>query len=135
MGQLRQIIGPEDLRSGYNNTGSSIGEALVVVLNNAGDREVELPGAVTDDVYGVTLDAIADDTWGDVQIRGQAICTCSAAVAIGARLMMDTAGKVLTWSAAAGSNAAVVGKALTATSADGDLLEVELAGPGVVRQG
>ena len=135
MGQLRQIVDPEGLRSGYNNTGSTLAEAIVVVLNNAGDREVELPGAVTDDVYGVTLKAIADDTWGDIQIRGTAICTCSAAVAIGARLMMDTAGKVLTWSASAGSNAAVVGKALTATSADGDLLEVELAGPGVVRQG
>jgi hypothetical protein len=135
MGQLRQIVDSEGIRSGYNNTGSALGEALVVVLNNAGDREVELPGAVTDDVYGVTLKAIADDTWGDVQIRGQAICTAAAEVAIGARLMMDTAGKVLTWTAAGGANAAVVGKAMTAASGDGVQLEVELAGPGVVRQG
>lgn len=135
MGQLRQIIGPEDLRSGYNNTGSTLAEAIVVVLNNAGDREIELPGAVTNDVYGVTLKSIADDTWGDVQIRGTAICTAAAEVAIGARLMMDTSGKVLTWTAAGGSNAAVVGTAMTAASGDGVLLEVELAGPGVARQG
>jgi hypothetical protein len=135
MGQPRQIIGPQDLRSGYNATGSSIGAALVVVLDNAGDRQIELPGAVTDDVYGVTLKAIANVTWGDVQIRGQAICTASAAITIGDRLMLTTAGKVATWTAAGGSNAAVVGKAITAATTDGDLIEVELAGPGVVRQG
>jgi hypothetical protein len=49
--------------------------------------------------------------------------------------MLTTAGKVATWSASTGNNAAVVGKAITSASADGDLLEVELAGPGVVRQG
>jgi histidinol phosphatase-like enzyme len=135
MAQARQIVFAENIRSGYNNTSATLAANRVVVVNNSGINEVELPGASTDDVHGVTMAAILDDEWGDVQIRGLAVCTAAAAITIGDRLMMDTAGKVLTWTAAGGTNAAVVGKAMTAATADGDLIEVELAGPGVVRQG
>lgn len=135
MAQVRNIVDADDIRSGYNSTVATLAAARVVVLTASGDREIKLPAASTEDVVGVTMAAIAVSEWGDVQIRGVAPCTAAAAITVGDRLMMDTAGKVLTWTASTGVNAAVVGKALTAASADGDLVEVELAGPGVVRQG
>ncbi len=126
---------PTEILPGLNNTGSTIAAYRVVVRDATGVDEIALPGAVTDDVYGVTMAAILDDKYGDIQTRGVAICTAAAAITQGARLMMDTAGKVLTWTAAGGANAAVVGIADIAAGAFGDLLEVTLAGPATSRQG
>lgn len=125
---------PESIRSKINKTGTAIGANLVVKASTADDDGVLLPAAVTDDVCGVTMEAIADKTYGSVQLRGLALCTAGGTVTKGDRLMLTTAGKVITWTAAAGSNAAVVGTANRSAVLD-EVFEVELAGPCAVRQG
>ncbi len=135
MGQTRVIVDAEGIRSGYNDTGSTIAANRFVIGATTGERQIALPGAVTDDLAGVTMAAIADNAWGDIQKSGTAVVTAGAAVAIGDRLMPTTTGKAITWTAAGGANAAVGGRAVTAAAADGDLIEVELAAPGTVRQG
>lgn len=133
---LRRHVAPHEIRSVYNNTGSTISGGLFVKLTTTGDRHVRLPEAVTDDLYGVTMADIADQEWGDCQIDGVVRCTAGAAIANpGTRLMPTTAGKVIAWTAAGGSNAALAGSNITTATADNDPIEVQLAGPGVSRQG
>lgn len=133
---LRQHVAPNEIRSVFNNTGTAIGAGLFVKLGTTGDRHVLLPAAVTDDLYGVTMAAIPDQEWGDCQIEGVARCVAGAAIATGGlRLMPTTAGKVIAWTAAGGANAAVAGTSVTTAAADNDPIEVQLAGPGVSRQG
>lgn len=133
---LRRHVAPNEIRSVFNNTGSEIGAGLFVKLGTTGDRHALLPAAVTDDLYGVTMHAIPDQEWGDCQIEGVARCVAGAAIATGGiRLMPTTAGKVVTWSAAGGANAALAGNSITTAAADNDPIEVQLAGPAVSRQG
>lgn len=135
-GNLRRHVAPNEIRSVFNNTGTEIGAGLFVKLGTTGDRHVLLPAAVTDDLYGVTMAAIPDQEWGDCQIEGVARCVAGAALATpGLRLMPTTAGKVVTWTAAGGANAALAGNNITTAAADNDPVEVQLAGPGVSRQG
>lgn len=135
MPQARSIKGADDIRAKKNATGSTIAKARVVKLDTDSE-EILLPGATTDHLYGVTLAAIPNLAYGDIQTRGRAICTAAGALATrGILLMTDTAGKVVAWSAAGGTNAAVVGTLETTAAADGDEVEVELAGPGVIKQG
>jgi Uncharacterized conserved protein (DUF2190) len=126
---LRPIRSESDIRTGLNDSGSTITEGKVVRLSGAGADQIALPSADTDPVFGVTMEDIADDIRGDIQIGGRAVVTAGAAVSRGALLTMTTAGKVVTWTAS--GNRAVVGVANTAAGADGDSIEVELAGPGV----
>lgn len=133
---LTSTVPENGIRAYKNDTGTTIPAHSVVVRDASTERGIKLPAAVTDDVVGVTMQAIPDDgCFYDVQIRGRAIVIASAAIADGARLMPTTAGKVATWSAAGGANAAVVGTGEGAPAADGDLFVCELAGPAVSRQG
>lgn len=124
-GELKRQVPESGVRGKKNATGSTIGAALVVKIDTD-DEEIVLTAATTDVAFGITMSAIPNGSFGDVQVQGKAICTCSAAIAIGARVMAGASGKVATYSAGLNN---VVGTALTATSADGDLLEVEMAAP------
>lgn len=132
-GQLLREI-PEGIRSGYNGTGSTIAAHLAVMADST-NQYVKLPTATTDPLLGVTMAAIEDATWGSIATRGLVMVTCSAAITTGARVMADNAGKALTWAAVGGTNANVLGIARTATTGANQLVEVELAGPGVISQG
>src|SRR6187200_3786348 len=128
MAEPRVIVDPQDIRSGKNGTGTAIGAYLFVKSSTTVDDGIVLPGAVTDDVLGVTMRAVPDGTYGDVQIRGLAKVTAGAAFSRGDRLMVTTAGKVIAWTAAGGANAGSVATAKRAAAADGDVVEAELHG-------
>lgn len=69
---------------------------------------------------GFTTMAVANGGRASVVALGTAIATAGAAISAGALVEVDgTAGKVITRSAGA-----IVGRALTAAAADGDLIEV-----------
>jgi hypothetical protein len=135
MTQVRSTKSAGDIRGKKNTTGAALLKGTSVKLHTAKD-EVALPAADTDHIYGVVLNDIPDDGWGDIQIRGKALCLTAGALATnGVRLKSDTAGKVVAWSATAGNNAHVVGTLETIAGAADELVEVELAGPGTIAQG
>lgn len=123
MAQPTAIIGSEDIRPGFNETGSTIAAAVAVTATAGSAPDSIVLASAGARIKGVTLAAIADQTRGDVLIRGQAICTAGAAIVRGVNLMVTgVAGKLIT--ATAGNQ--VVGVARSAASADGDLFEAEL---------
>lgn len=121
-----RIVSGEDIVSGQNGTGSTIAAQRVVMKDSGTTEGIKLPTAVTDACLGVMLNSVADGKYGPVQRAGRALCTAAAAVTAGAQLMTDTAGKVLTWTVAGGSNAFFIGTAVGAASADGDDIYVDL---------
>lgn len=117
---------------GTNNTGSTIGAYLAVILTATG---ITLPSAVTSPIYGFTTESVSDLARSDVQVGGVvAIGTANGAITKGTRLTVTTAGKVAAWAPASGVNSSVVGIALTTTTTDGDLIEI-LLGAGGIAQG
>ena len=127
MTEPTNIVGPDSIRSGKNTSGSEIAKGTIVKLAATPTvrDEIEPAGAVTDAFYGVAMEDIPDDGWGNVQVNGKAIVLGGDDVAVGARVTSTAAGKGD--EAAAGN--AVLGIAVTA-GADGELFEVELTGPG-----
>lgn len=121
-----RIVSGTDIVSGQNATGSTIAAAIVVMKDATTTEGIKLPTAVTDACLGVTTNAIATAKYGPVQTDGRALCTAADAITAGAQLMTDTAGKVLTWTASSGNNAFLIGTAVGAAGADGDLLYVDL---------
>jgi len=133
--QPRAIVPENGVRTGRNRSGSAIATRTLVKLAGADGVDcVETFAAAADHLYGVAMQGIADGANGDVQIRGKALCVAGAAVSAGDLLQGTTAGKVILFAASAGDTDTVVGQAITAAAADGDVLEVELAGPSVSRQ-
>jgi hypothetical protein len=123
MAQPTTIVGAEDIRPGYNGTGSTIGKYLAVQKAATTPDAISLAAAGAR-IYGITMNDVLDTGRGDVQIAGQAIATAGAAVIVDAALMATgTAGKLITCT---GGNQ-VVAYARSAAGADGDLFEVELA--------
>lgn len=133
MGQLRTRCGAEDIVSKKNSSGSTIVLGSIVKLTTTEDT-IALPGASTDSCFGIVREDIADGAYGNIQTHGLAIIKAGGSVAVGDDIMPTTAGKGVTWSAGAGTNAALIGKANTAASAD-EYFECELAGPGNIKQG
>lgn len=134
-GEPVRIVAPEDIRSKLNNSGTTIAANTVVKLDTDED-EIILPAATTDRCLGVTMAAIANGAWGPVQIRGKALCRAHGALAtLGVALMPTTAGRVDTWAAAGGTNAALIGNLELTAGAQDDVVEVELAGPFSLQQG
>jgi hypothetical protein len=87
--------------------------------------------APTEAVVGVSLsDADAAGDQVSVQIAGVARVVASGAVSLGDEVEVGAGGKVTT---AGGATALSVGVALSAASADGEVIEVLLAVPGVKR--
>lgn len=121
-----RIVSGTDIVSGQNDINATIAANIVVMKDATVTEGIKLPTGVTVACLGVTLNSIADGTYGPVQRAGRALCTAAAAITAGAQLMTDTAGKVLTWTASAGDNAFLIGTAVGAAGADGDLLYVDL---------
>jgi hypothetical protein len=116
---------PESVRTGLNNTGSTIAKGTIVKLTATGGLEVAPAAAATDAFYGVAGEDIANGARGRVVTRGVALVLASAALTIGGRVTSTAAG--LGVNAAAGN--AVLGIALEAGAAS-TLTMVELCGPG-----
>jgi hypothetical protein len=123
--QPTRIVDPGGIRSGFNNSGSAIGANLVVIRAATADKAIALPAAVDNVLAGVTMAAIANGDYGDVQVAGKAVCVAGGSFSRGARLMCTTAGKVVTYVAAEGINVVLVGIAEQDGALD-ELVEVEL---------
>ncbi len=116
-------------RSVWNDSGAEIANNTLVMLTDTANRSIGLPTGTTVPLYGVTLGAIGDDEWGSVQISGIARCRAHGALATrGDLLMATTAGRVDTHT---GTNASA-GTLITEATAQDDIVEVELSGPGGV---
>lgn len=124
-----------DIRAYFNNSASVTLAKGRVVVGDTGRDHIKYPAADTDKVKGVCINDIPPKTWGDVQVRGTAKCVAAGALATPhVQLKADTAGKVVAWAASAGAVAHLVGSLESLAGADGDLVEVELAGPGIMQQ-
>lgn len=135
MGTPRRIVPVDGIISCKNATGSTI-VANSVVKRGAAEDLIVLPAATTDRCLGVTMADIPNGAYGDVQTKGRATCRAHGALAtVGTALMPTTAGRVDTWSAGAGTNAALIGVQNTTAGNQDDLLEVDLAGPFALQQG
>jgi hypothetical protein len=119
------IVPEKGIRPGFNDTGVTIATRLFVASVAGDPNEVALPGAGAR-AHGVTMEAIKDQERGDVQIEGRAIVTASAAITKGANVASIATGRARL----AVSNDVVAGVAQSDAGADGDFLEVELAGVG-----
>ena len=125
--QPRAIVKDQGgIRAGLNATGSTIPKYRLVKKSTAAVDAIAPATDGSAPVYGVTMQAILDGVAGDVQVEGRAIVEASAALAIGALITGTTGGKA----AAAGAAGYFIGVAASASSADGDLLEVDLQ-PGI----
>lgn len=82
--------------------------------------------ATTDVVKGFAID---DGVAGEnraIAIEGGIIqAEAGAAIAADADLMIDSVGRVITWTASAGTNVPCVGKALEAATASGDVIPMQ----------
>ena len=104
--------------------GGAIGAGLAVEQGTA-TRQAKLPAGAGNRAVGIT--GFAADAAGDqmaVVILGQAKAVAAAAITAGAALEVTTAGKLQTAAPTAGSNANIIGHALSAAAADGDEFDV-----------
>jgi len=127
MSEPRVIVGAEGIRGCKNTSGSDMAKGVIVKLKASPtvDDEIDLEAANDGAIYGVTMQAISDAAWGNVQVLGRALVLASTTVAAGVRVMPTTGGKTLT----ATTGNSVLGLAVTAGAAD-ELHEIELSGPG-----
>lgn len=79
--------------------------------------------AATDLVVGFAIeDGIAGENRGIAMEGGHIYGEAGAAITAQADLMIDAVGRVIAWTAAAGTNVALVGRALEAAGAAGDVI-------------
>lgn len=132
--QARYSFDPADMVSVRNDEATALTRGMIVKRATAQDGAL-LPDASTDSLLGVVFDdEIAAGAYGTVQIRGQARVLAGATLTAGMDLMPTTAGKAVEWTAAAGTNAAMVGSCNQGAALD-ELFECELAGPNTIKQG
>ena len=104
-----------------------------IVKHGATDREVTLATAATDACIGVSHEISANQGERlDVWHVGIVLVEAGAAIARGAPVASDGTGRGITAAPGAGVNARVIGFALEAAGAAGDLVRVLLA-PCVMR--
>jgi hypothetical protein len=105
--------------------GGTIAQYRVVEYGSGGT--VTAANAIADCAYGVSLISAVSGDFLQLQQFGVAKVTASDAITAGAEVMITAsgAGKVST---AAGATARSIGIALTAATADGDIIEVQLVG-------
>lgn len=122
MSEPTAIVPESGVRSCLNATGSDIAAGLVVALDST-KRQITLPAAETDVCYGVTMAAIPDGSYGDIQVEGVAICQAAGALATpGVELKPATDGQV----DAHDATNTKIGLLLTTAGGAADLVEVEL---------
>lgn len=91
--------------------------------------KVKLPAAAGDPVIGIAIgenDTVAADEMVDIQIKDIGKWIASGAIAVGAEVATDANGKAAT----AASGDFIVGFALTAASAAGDIIQVQITKSG-----
>ena len=111
--------------------GAAINVYRIVKFSAA--ETVVLAAAATDSLLGVNADtAPALNERCDIALSGIAFVEAGAAVALGAPVTTDTVGRGITAVPAAGVNNRIIGFALEAAAAAGDVIRVLLQ-PGVMQ--
>ena len=84
------------MQSYLNNSGSTISQYRVAVLDTTTEDAMTLPAAANaGNIVGVTIADIADATSGAVVFSGIAYCTAAAAISLGDTVVInDTVGKI-----------------------------------------
>ncbi len=109
-----------------NFTAGAVINAFRLVKLSAADTVV-LAAAATDNLIGVNADiAPALNERCDVVLMGIAFVEAGAAIALGALVTSDSVGRGIAAAPAAGSNVRVIGFALEAATAAGDVIRVAL---------
>lgn len=121
MPEPRRIVPDGGVRPGLNLSGASIAANRIVVMG-AADDQIAQAAAATAPYYGVTMEAIADQVTGDVQVKGKATILSGAAVAKNVNVMSDATGRAIL----ATSTNNVIGRTVYAVTAANQVLEVEL---------
>lgn len=131
--QAREIFDSVDRIPFYNAEVTAIAKGTVVKHHTVKDQGKKV-AATTDIVWGVTIADVPAATWGTIQIRGRCGVLAGATVTPGIRVMADSTGRAISWTAAGGTNANVVG-ICNDDATVGLLVECDLSGPGVISQG
>jgi hypothetical protein len=121
MPEPRRIVPDGSIRPGLNLSGSTIAANRIVVQGAATDQ-IAQAAAATAPYYGVTMNAIVNGVTGDIQKAGKATIEAGAAVAKNVNVMSDAVGRAIL--ATATNN--VIGRTVVASTALGQILEVEL---------
>lgn len=129
---------PLSLKNGFNNTGSDIGDALLVMADvgdpGSFDLLVKLPTATTSPIFGVTRGILKNGTVGSIGQGGRLIGTAGATITPGQRLYAMTTGKLSPTAPGSGANLSYVGLSVSGGVAD-EKIEFEAAKPGDLHQG
>lgn len=100
------------------------------LLKFSAAETVVLAAAATDFIIGVSNEVgAASGERQDVVLSGIAFAEASAAIALGALLTSDASGRVVTAAPAAGTNNRIIGNAMEAAAATGDVIRI-LVKPG-----
>ncbi len=121
MPEPRRIVPDGGVRPGLNLSGSTIAANRIVVQSTLVDQ-VAQAAAATAPYYGVTMNAIVNGVTGDIQTKGKATIEAGAAVAKNVNVMSDAVGRAIL----ATSTNTVIGRTVIASTALGQVLEVEL---------
>jgi hypothetical protein len=113
------------------NAAGTVRKGRVVVLNTSDNQVIEATAATDSligvaDVPGDTTASVASGERVDVQLEGLADAVAGAAITRGALLSVDSAGRVITAAASAGSNVRTIGTALQAAAAANDIISIHL---------
>jgi hypothetical protein len=87
-------------------------------------RKVDLPAASTDEIFGILQNKPASGGVADVAYVGECKAIAGAAITEGAKVMANSAGKLITFVGAAGN--CMVGWAAEAAAGDLSIFEVKL---------
>lgn len=97
------------------------------LVKMSADRTVIPAAAATDTPIGVAeFDVTTVGEIGTIQVDGVAYVEAGAAISVGDKVTADSSGRGVTAAPSAGTNNGVIGIALEAASAAGDLIEVML---------
>jgi hypothetical protein len=118
---------PELTGSYLNNESSDMAAFIAVVQDTSGPGLMKLPTGANERPLGLLLGAVEAGKMGTVVRSGYYWAIAQAAIAIGARLVIQgVTGKLITDPATAGTIRQVVGYAETVAAADGDQFIVRL---------
>lgn len=123
MPQARAIVPDGGVRAGLNTDSDTIPKHRIVRDHTLTDS-VRLCTDANQHPKGVTMQEIEVGVTGDIQIAGKTICEAGDAVAKDDLVGSDTEGRAI---AVTDPGDFVVGRAVTAADAEGDLFEVEMS--------
>lgn len=131
-GSLNMVADPTVAAITYDANGNYVSGGIqfgtCVKLNTAGSSLDAIAAVANNYIAGVACEdpAVGPGQEFEVQFLGVAKCLAGAAVALGALVSTDATGRVVTAAAPAATSQPIVGTALEAAAAAGDLIAVQL---------